>query len=127
MSETTELLKHATELLSPMDVSAHQLRRADSLARIATAQALEALAQDTVLKAAGPWPEGITARFLTRGGILTGDRTATVDIHDTPHRSVALCRPCGWTDDHHIDDRGKVLAAAQEHADQCTALPHPAA
>lgn len=71
------------------------------------------------------WPDGVTARFLTRGAVLTRDRNATVDIHDDHVRSNAICRPCGWTKDHGITYRFQVLGWAQEHADQCTALAQP--
>ena len=73
------------------------------------------------------WPAGITARILTSAAILTRDRNATVDIHDDPNgRSTATCQPCGWTFDHGHEYRPKVLEQAQQHADRCTALAHPA-
>ncbi|WP_330328201.1 hypothetical protein [Streptomyces pseudovenezuelae] len=76
------------------------------------------------------WPAGVTARFLTRIGMRGRDLAdATVDIHDDQPaedaRSTARCRPCGWTKGNGLRFRTEVLAWAQEHADQCTALPNP--
>jgi hypothetical protein len=133
MTDITQLLDQAERLISRTDLPTTSLPKADTLARIATARALHALATSTGYQPpAGnptpePWPAGVTARILTRGGILTNNQHATVDIHDTAHRSTALCRPCGWSDDHGIDYRDKVLNTAQEHADQCTALAKPTA
>lgn len=80
-------------------------------------------------EAPAPWPDGVTARFLTRGGLLTRDRNATVDIHDEAPapgaRSTAICSPCGWSRRHDLTLRTAVLKWAQEHADQCTALAQP--
>ncbi|MFF7476656.1 hypothetical protein [Streptomyces sp. NPDC008092] len=73
------------------------------------------------------WPEGTTARFLTRAGILTHDLNATVDIHDHDDRSRATCRPCGWTKSHGLTYRDQVLEWAQQHADNCSALAQPTA
>ncbi|MFE1451986.1 hypothetical protein [Streptomyces olivaceoviridis] len=131
MADTTDLIQRATQLLNPADTPARDITKADALARIATAQALHTLAKNADYQPPAnkptpePWPDGVTARFLTRGGILTNNQNATVDIHDTAHRSTALCRPCGWADDHGIDYRDKVLSAAQSHAGQCTALAQP--
>lgn len=75
------------------------------------------------------WPDGVTARILTRTGRLFNEMNATVDIHDEPAgtnaRSTARCRPCGWTKDHGLTYRHQVLEWAQQHADRCTALAQP--
>lgn len=87
-------------------------------------------ADDTITT--DPWPTGVTARFLTRVGMHSRYFiNATVDIHDDPPatgaRSTARCRPCGWTNDHGLSYRHEVIQRAQDHADNCTALPNPAA
>jgi hypothetical protein len=64
-----------------------------------------------------------STRILTRAAALTGDRNATVDIEDDKGRSTARCRSCKWTRDHGTTYRAQLTAWAQEHADQCTALP----
>ncbi|MFF9003643.1 hypothetical protein ACF1GW_38760 [Streptomyces achromogenes] len=125
MTDINQLLDQAEQLIRPADLSSAQLHKADTLARIATARALNAIAQDTTHTPTQAWAAGVTARLLTRAAILTGNRNATVDIHDTPQRSTALCQPCGWTKDHGITYRAQVLEWAQEHADQCTALAKP--
>jgi len=106
---------------------------ANSNARIALALAVIDLAAAAKTDAEpapinqDPWPAGVTARILTRIGLRSRDLAdATVDIHDDD-RSTARCRPCGWTKDHGLPYRAEVLAWAQDHADQCTALPNPAA
>lgn len=74
------------------------------------------------------WPDGTTARFVTRIGMVTRDPRAVVDIHtnaDHPAIHYATCRPCGWTDSD--TKRNKVVDKAQDHADGCTALPNPTA
>jgi hypothetical protein len=125
VTDINQLLDQAEQLIHPADLSSTHLHKADTLARIATARALNAIAQDTTHTPTRAWAEGVTARILTRAAILTGNRNATVDIHDTPQRSTALCRPCGWTKDHAPALRHQVLEWAQEHADQCTALAQP--
>ncbi|MFH9812513.1 hypothetical protein ACH4NO_18195 [Streptomyces olivaceus] len=62
-------------------------------------------------------------RILTQAAALTGDRNATVDIEDGPRRSVATCRGCQWSRDHGVEYRTVLTGWAQEHADQCTAIP----
>lgn len=118
----------------------HELRDGDRFdaantnARIALALAIHDLAQTakadtnpTPINQA-PWPDGVTARLLTRIGMRSRDfADATVDIHDSDARSIARCRPCGWTRDHGLPYRDQVLEQAREHAAECTALPNPAA
>ncbi|MFF9271123.1 hypothetical protein EF919_18240 [Streptomyces sp. WAC02707] len=66
-----------------------------------------------------PWPDGVTARYLTVGG-------ATVDLTDDDGTTRLLCAGCG---------HGKNAAyyppaahrKAQAHAERCRALPRPAA
>ncbi|MEV5915727.1 hypothetical protein AB0M00_43455 [Streptomyces chartreusis] len=109
---------------------------ADVYASAATAHALDriAAASETTdsLAATTEWPKGVTARLVTRIGMRLDNPTATVDItthpaHDMlPTRLSADCRPCGWTQDRD-DNHNKVLDKAQRHADNCTALPRPAA
>ncbi|MFB7500054.1 hypothetical protein ACFC09_36145 [Streptomyces sp. NPDC056161] len=65
----------------------------------------------------------VSARILTRAASLAGNHDATVEIHDDSRRSTARCQSCGWSKDHGIAYRPRVLEWAQEHADQCTALP----
>lgn len=79
-----------------------------------------------------PWPDGVTARILTRAAILLEDFRATVDIIDNPDdgnigSSTAHCRPCGWNRRDSLPYRDKVLAKARGHADECKALPNPTA
>ncbi|GAA3152970.1 hypothetical protein ACFQ0X_43735 [Streptomyces rectiviolaceus] len=78
-----------------------------------------------------PWPEGVTTRFLTYMGELTGDLNATVDIVDTgiptDGFSTAICRPCGDSTEHLRTHRPSLLSWAQEHAVTCRALAQPAA
>ncbi|QLJ06836.1 hypothetical protein HZZ00_38055 (plasmid) [Streptomyces sp. NEAU-sy36] len=126
MTTTSDLIQRATTLLRPADIPARDLTKADTLARIATAQALNTLAtRDTTPQPTEPWPTGVTARFLTRAAILTGNNTATVDIHDDTSRSHARCTSCGWTKSNGIAYRSEVIEWAQDHATQCTALPQP--
>ncbi|CAK7288657.1 hypothetical protein [Streptomyces misionensis] len=95
--------------------------------REAHALAIAALAtRDTIPNPTEPWPTGITARILTRAAILTGNHHATVDIHDDT-RSTANCTSCGWTKSHGNAYRSEVIDWAQDHANQCTALPQPTA
>lgn len=113
----------------------HRVDESVAHSRIALALAVQALADaagNGTAPAEQEWPEGVTARFLTRTGIRMNHLAATVDIHDddktaTHPRSRATCRPCGWTKDHGLPYRSDVLRYAQEHADQCTALPQPTA
>ncbi|WP_086560118.1 hypothetical protein [Streptomyces africanus] len=118
-------------------VRGHRVEESTAHSRIALALAVQALA-DAAASSNAPagaeqeWPEGVTARFLTRTGIRLNNQAATVDIRDdektaTHPRSTALCRPCGWTKDHGLAYRGDVLRMAQEHANECTALPQPTA
>lgn len=64
-----------------------------------------------------------STRILTRAAALTGNRNAAVDIQDDTRRYYARCQPCGWTRDHGIEYREQLIKWAQEHANQCTALP----
>lgn len=110
---------------------------ADVYANAATAHALNriATASETTtdrLTTTTEWPAGVTARLVTRIGMRLADPTATVDITTHPARGMlparlsAACQPCGWTQDRD-DNHNKVLDKAQDHADQCTALPKPTA
>ncbi|MYR84064.1 hypothetical protein GTY41_03670 [Streptomyces sp. SID685] len=67
----------------------------------------------------------ITARFLTRAASITGNYDAVVVIEENSRteRSIARCVACGWTRDHGDAYRRQVVEWAQEHADQCTAVP----
>lgn len=111
-------------------------RREESVAnsRIALALAVQALAEaaeTTPKKLTGSWPADVSARLLTRVGILLDDPDATVDIHDDEDeqhgRSTAVCRPCGWTKGHGLAYRNEVLDWARDHAADCTALTKPTA
>jgi hypothetical protein len=107
---------------------------ANAHARIALAMALSDLAAaakadvkpDT--RDAAPqreaWPTGVTARILTRVGMLASAlEGATVDIIDDPAKgsSAAACRACGDSSPSH----SHVLPWARKHAADCTALPQP--
>lgn len=98
-------------------------------ALVAVADALTSLAQSATEDppiTQTPWPDGVTARILTRVGMRSRDFiNATVDITNADDRSTATCRPCGWTRDHGLTYRDKVLEMAREHASDCTALPNP--
>lgn len=75
------------------------------------------------------WPDGATARIVTRIGMATRDPKAVVDLHahpDNPALHQATCQACGWTADTD-SKRNKVVERAQDHADGCTALPNPTA
>jgi hypothetical protein len=69
-----------------------------------------------------PWPDGVTARYLTIGG-------ATVDLKDdestTGYVDGGECTGCG----HHIGWGRATFAReeAQRHAEKCRAMPRPAA
>ncbi|MDT0608839.1 hypothetical protein [Streptomyces lancefieldiae] len=65
----------------------------------------------------------VATRILTRAATVTGNPEATVDIDDGSSRSTARCRCCRWTRGHDIPYRNQLVTWAQEHADQCTALP----
>lgn len=119
---------------NPGTLPDHKSHEASSHARVAIALALGDLAEaaktdtETAPVNQEPWPEGVTARLLTRIGMRSRDfADATVDIHDSDARSIARCRPCGWTRDHGLPYRDQVLEQAREHAAECTALPNPAA
>lgn len=73
-----------------------------------------------------PWPEGVTARYLTVGG-------ATVDISfaDSSNGTCeADCLGCGDSDwlgiwDQPANDEDQCRVWAQEHAEKCRAMPRP--
>jgi hypothetical protein len=72
--------------------------------------------------AVGPWPEGVLYRYPTVFG-------ATVDVtSQDPDTYTATCRGC---DEHTAGCWDRTLRAtqawAQEHSQQCRALPKPAA
>lgn len=67
-----------------------------------------------------PWPDGVTARILTRYGYTYDAFTAAVDIYS----KHAICGPCGWTSERSIL-RNQVLEEASKHAGTCMAMPHP--
>lgn len=77
----------------------------------------------TLLVPAAPWPDGVSARYLTVAG-------AYVDITGDDHDTDGICRGCETTPvqsgyiSSHID---VVRAWAQEHAERCRALPRPEA
>lgn len=137
----TDHIRAAARILD--DRMRHELRTSDqfdainSNARIAIALALTDLAAaakaDTNPTPINqqPWPEGVTARILTRLGMRSREfADATVDIHDNPDdglggSSTARCRACGWDKDYVLTHRYKTLDAAREHAADCTALPKP--
>lgn len=140
----TDHIRTATRLLNDKqgfsEIPTHRMNEAGVRARIAIAEALDALAKAAQADADRPlpgfqpstdWPSGVTARLLTRAGILLRDTAATVDITDDPDgpnaRSTARCRSCGWTKDHGLVYRAEVLKWAKEHADECIALPKPTA
>lgn len=137
MNATDHIHAAQTRLKDPGfdHVRGHRVDESAAHSRIALALAVQALADaagNGTVAAEEEWPEGVTARFLTRTGIRLNNLAATVDIRDddktaTHPRSTALCRPCGWTKDHGLPYRSDVLLLAQEHADSCTALPKPAA
>ncbi|MFB8182599.1 hypothetical protein ACFC8N_42750 [Streptomyces sp. NPDC055966] len=133
MSTTTELISRAIRLLDSNEPQDRDVNKANAAARVATARALSDLAEaartDTnrpAFPTQNAWPAGVTARILTRAGILLRNPNATVDIHDN-HRSTAICQTCGRSKNHGIEYRDEVLDWAHDHASTCTALPNPAA
>ena len=68
------------------------------------------------------------ARAITLDTLAAAVAAEVDDPADVPcGRCTAVCRPCGITHDHGLAYRDDVLAWAREHADACTALPHPVA
>lgn len=144
MTTAAEYIDKANRILNPRPDDRHKprderLREADVHARLATATALDAMARQASAEAQRPtlsfpsqqpWPDGVTARLVTRMGQRLSNPEATVDITThpghghLPTRLSAACRPCGWSLDRD-DNHNKVLAKAQDHADGCTALPNP--
>jgi len=84
----------------------------------------------TSLRTTIAWPEGVTARLVTRMGLLLNDPTAVVVLSEQHHEGLytpadhnAVCIPCGWTTSN--SDHNKTVEASQAHADGCTGLPNP--
>lgn len=138
MTTAAEHIRTAARLVTDKQgfsqLAEHRKGEADSHTLIAIAEALTQLAATAKADAhptpinQTPWPDGVTARILTRIGMRSRDLAdATVDIHDTDTRSTARCRPCGWTKDHGIAYRAEVLEWARGHAADCTGLPQPTA
>jgi hypothetical protein len=139
MTATADLVRDALAALAPRDgfhkPSPEQTAEATARAQVAIAAALDDVAKaarasnEPVVDGQTEWPERVTARFLTRTGRFLRNLSATVDVcDDRPHdaaRSTAICRSCGWTKDHGLRYRADVLTWAQDHADDCTALPNP--
>ena len=69
-----------------------------------------------------PWPENVTARFLTIGG-------ATVDILTTNTRNPteALCRGCDTSTRYGGPGSADPKRWAQTHSETCRAIPKPTA
>lgn len=101
----------------------------------------------TTSQTAAAWPEGVIARYLTVGGATVDITERSGYMHRTdPTETIATCTGCGkaekvewlqrawnYTDDCMVDvlDEGghrsglKMREWAQEHAEDCRAMPQP--
>lgn len=71
---------------------------------------------------AAPWPDGVTARYLTKAAEITGNLELTVNVHHDGAKYV--CTGCG--DSSSLLGGHRIHGLAQGHAEKCRALPRPA-
>jgi hypothetical protein len=76
------------------------------------------MSRKTTARAAQPWPEGVTHRYVNQVG-------ATVDITGGGTQTFASCTGCPFGDSGTPASERYAHEEAQRHAEKCRALPRP--